>query len=938
MGNPGPDPDITLKDVLRTFEQSDRPCEPLTATEVAAELNCTRRTAHRKLDRLAERGEIHSKKAGARSRVWWQPPPGAESEARRQGDRSELEQFGAFVRAVEDYAIFMLDPDGTVASWNEGAERIKGYAEEEILGEHFSAFYPEDAVERGTPDENLEAAAAGGRVEDEGWRVRKDGSRFWADVIITAVRDDEGTLQGFTKVTRDRTEQREYGEQIRRERNLTQQILETVPVSISVVTHDGRFVRANSRATERLNVDEGEITEYMVDSWKLYDADGVVIPADERPWTRVAETGSPVYGYKCQVDLPTVGRRWLSINAVPLDDESAEDHIVLAVDDVTEQAETQRELERRKSELETELSEILGRISDAFYALDEEWRFTHVNERSEALLEYSREDLIGESFWEIFPDATETVVWDRFHEAMETQEPVSFEIEHRSLDIWVEINVYPSETGISVYFQDISDRKERERELERYRTIVETVDDGIYTVSNDGTFTMVNEAYAEMTGYPRKELLGADVSLVVDDDVAESTRSLEAEQLTVGGGRMMLEAEIRTADGERVPAEATFALLPGEEPAYRRVGVVRDISERKEQQRALEESERRYRTLVEHFPNGAVALFDDDLRYTAAGGQLLDRVGVDPADRIGQGIRELYPDDLVEEVEPHFQAALEGEANSFEVEYAGRHLYNQTLPVRDVNDEIYGGMFVVQNVTERREYQRKLEESNERLEQFAYAASHDLQEPLRMVSSYLRLIERRYRDVLDEDGEEFIEFAVDGADRMREMIDGLLEYSRVETRGDPFEPVELDAVLDDVREDLQVKIEERDAEISTEPLPRVKGDGDQLRQVFQNLFDNAIEYSGDAPPRIHVSAAADGDERIISVRDEGIGIDPDDADRIFEVFQRLHTQDEHGGTGIGLALCERIVERHGGDIWVDSEPDQGATFSFTLPAAEGTDE
>lgn len=205
-----------------------------------------------------------------------------------------------------------------------------------------------------------------------------------------------------------------------------------------------------------------------------------------------------------------------------------------------------------------------------------------------------------------------------------------------------------------------------------------------------------------------------------------------------------------------------------------------------------------------------------------------------------------------------------------------------------------------------------------------------------MVSSYLQLIEDRYADELDADGEEFIEFAVDGANRMREMIEGLLEYSRVETEGDPLEPVDLNAVVEDVLTDLQFQIEDHDAEITVEELPTVKGDTSQLRQVFQNLLENAIDYSGDEPPRVHVSATRAGDEWVLSVSDEGIGIDPDDQDRIFEIFQRLHTHDEQDGTGIGLALCKRIVERHGGDIQVDSDPDEGATFSVSLPVTEDT--
>ncbi|WP_339105989.1 ATP-binding protein [Haloterrigena salinisoli] len=243
----------------------------------------------------------------------------------------------------------------------------------------------------------------------------------------------------------------------------------------------------------------------------------------------------------------------------------------------------------------------------------------------------------------------------------------------------------------------------------------------------------------------------------------------------------------------------------------------------------------------------------------------------------------------------------------------------------------------VADITERKEREQQLEqlvaeleESNERLEQFAYAASHDLQEPLRMVSSYLQLIDSRYD--LNEEGEEFLEFAVDGAERMRSMIDGLLQYSRVETQGDPLEPVDLECILDDVRDNLQVTIEENNATIETEPLPRVQGDPDQLRQVFQNLLDNAIEYS-DVQPTVHVTAERNGTDWIVSVEDEGIGINPEQQEQIFEVFQRGHSRSEGNGTGIGLALCERIIERHGGDIWVESEPGEGSTFSFLLPAS-----
>ncbi|RKD97920.1 sensor histidine kinase [Halopiger aswanensis] len=352
----------------------------------------------------------------------------------------------------------------------------------------------------------------------------------------------------------------------------------------------------------------------------------------------------------------------------------------------------------------------------------------------------------------------------------------------------------------------------------------------------------------------------------------------------------------------------------------------------------LEESEQRYRTLTENFPNGAVALLDDELRHTIVGGQGFESVDFGAADLQGERVQEVYSGEILETIESHYRATLAGEPTSFELTMQGRVFEFHTHPLTDDGD-VYAILAMSQDITERKQHEEKLEqlvadleESNERLEQFAYAASHDLQEPLRMVSTYLQLIERRYGEKLDEEGEELFEYALDGAERMRSMIDGLLQYSRIETMGGEFEPVDLDTVFDDVREDLRVQIEESGAEITSDRLPRVKGDADQLRQLVQNLLSNAIEYSGEEAPQVRVSAERNGDTWVVSVTDHGIGIDPDDQEQIFEVFEGLHGDGDYAGTGIGLAVCERIVERHDGEIWVDSEPDEGSTFSFTLPA------
>lgn len=249
-----------------------------------------------------------------------------------------------------------------------------------------------------------------------------------------------------------------------------------------------------------------------------------------------------------------------------------------------------------------------------------------------------------------------------------------------------------------------------------------------------------------------------------------------------------------------------------------------------------------------------------------------------------------------------------------------------------LNDELLLALNKLKRAEADREQRaRELARSNRDLEQFAYLASHDLQEPLRMITQFLQLLRKNYQGRLDQDADDYIQFAVEGAERMQALIRDLLVYARVDSGGKEFSRTDCEKVLDEALANVGARIEESGATITRDPLPTIKADSTQLIQVFQNLIWNAIKFRGPDPPRIHVGSRREANEWLFWVRDNGIGIAPEFAERIFLIFRRLHTREQYAGTGIGLAICKRVVERYEGRIWVESQPGQGATFYFVIP-------
>ncbi|WP_276256764.1 PAS domain S-box protein [Halomontanus rarus] len=857
-------------------------------------------------------------------------------ENERKLEKSER-RYRTLVQNFPNGSVGMFDEDMRYTAVGGQLLNSLGVVPEDRIGRTIHELHPDALVEQIEP--YFQGALEG---EADSFEIEFRGRHLHAHAL--PVRDATEEVFAGMLVVRDVTERKEHERELERNKDQLETLFDVLPVGVVVAEADGEIIEANNVAHEIWGgdvFDAGSVEEYEQYLVRWADS-GEPVPPDKMTLARVVAGEEVTDPDIFEIETADGERRIVESEGIPIRDETGEvDRGVITMSDVTERKEAQRQLAESERLYRTLAEHFPNGVVGVY---DHDLRYTLAAGEKIGDPAPSAEEVEGTRMPDLYPDDAVEDLEPLFRAAIEDGETGSIhtEVVGRQWQVWATpLRGANGEIFAGLSFaQDITEQVEHEQALEeseaRFRMLAENLKEMVWISDPESREILyLNPAYEEIWGRDRESLYD-DPTTFLQAVHPEDRERVEQGYAAVPDERFDKEYRIVRPNGEVrwLSVRAEPARSEGRE---RVVGIAEDITERKERERALEESERRYRTLVEHFPNGAVGLYNEDLEYTAVGGQLLDVTGVEPEDRIGKNVYEIYPNEVVEEIEPYLQGALEGEANSFEIEFHDRHLYAHTLPVRNADDDVFAGMLVVQDITERQEYERQLEESNERLEQFAYAASHDLQEPLRMVSSYLRLVENRYADELDEDGKEFIEFAIDGAERMREMIDGLLEYSRVDTRGDPFEPVDLDEVFADVRQDLQVKIQETDADITAEDLPQVYGDGSQLNQVFQNLLSNAIEYSGDEPPRVHVGAERDGDQWIISVSDEGIGIDPADAERVFEVFQSLQGH-EGAGTGIGLALVKRIVERHDGDVWIDSVPGEGATFSFTLPAAGETNE
>jgi PAS domain S-box-containing protein len=479
----------------------------------------------------------------------------------------------------------------------------------------------------------------------------------------------------------------------------------------------------------------------------------------------------------------------------------------------------------------------------------------------------------------------------------------------------------------------------------RYRQLVATSPDAIVLLDLEGQVLMCNRRTALLYGCEDPDqLVGLNVlrDLIAPEDQARAQANVE--RIVRGEKRGANEYLVRRADGSRLSVELHSSLLrDGEGRPEALITVARDVTARRQA-----EAQVRFQALLLERIHDSVIAADLEGRITYVNEAAAHGLGTTCEELVGRRVYELGEDrqrgvtqqEIIDRTRA--EGAWRGQVINYHRDGSERVMDCRTQLLYDEQGAPKGMVGIATDITARerieaqvRRYAAELKRSNQELEQYAYVISHDLQEPLRVAAGYLHLLEQRYHERLEAEARDYLAYAQEAVERMQGMTRALLDLSRVERRGQPFAATDSEAVLASVLEGLALSIEERDAVVTHDPLPVVLADSVQLGQTFHNLIANALKFqAGEEKPRVHVSAERQGDEWVFSIADNGIGIDAHQGERIFEIFQRLHTWEEYEGTGIGLALCKRIVERHGGRIWVESEVGAGSTFSFTLPDDE----
>jgi PAS domain S-box-containing protein len=767
------------------------------------------------------------------------------------------------------------------------------------------------------------------------------------------IRDAEGKVLRWFGTNTDISETKESGAKYRG-------LLEAAPDAMVVVNTAGEIVLLNVQAEKQLGYSRDELVGQKVTN---------IIPEGfaERLIADGTRTAAEALAQQIGTGIELMARRKdgsefpIEIMLSPL--ESAEGILVTAaIRDIS----VRRAAEKHLGQMEGRYRGLLEAAPDAMVVVNTAGEIVLLNVQAEKQLGYSRDELVGQKVTNIIPEGfAERLIADGTRtaaEALAQQIGTGIELMARRKDgseFPIEIMLSPLESAegilVTAAIRDISVRRAAEKHLGqmegRYRGLLEAAPDAMVVVNTAGEIVLLNVQAEKQLGYSRDELVGQKVTNIIPEGfaerlIADGTRTAaEALAQQIGTG---IELMARRKDGSEFPIEIMLSPLESAEGILV-TAAIRDISVRRAAEKHLGQMEGRYRGLLEAAPDAMVVV------NTAGEIVLLNvraekQFGYNRDELAGQKMTNIVPEGFAERL---IADALRSTADALAqqigtgIELTGRHKNGSEFPIEIMLSPLESaeGILVtaaIRDISVRKQAElnllHKIEElnrSNEELGQFAYIASHDLQEPLRMVASYTQLLSRRYKGKLDVEADEFIAFAVDGAGRMQRLIQDLLAFSRVGTKGQEMLDTSSEDALQQAIINLRGAIEESGALVTHDPLPGVLADEMQLTQLFQNLIGNGIKYQNPGTPKVHISATRNGGKKwTFAVKDNGLGIDSQYFERIFGMFQRLHKREEFAGTGIGLAICKKIVERHGGTISVESQPGQGSTFSFALAGNE----
>ncbi len=597
-----------------------------------------------------------------------------------------------------------------------------------------------------------------------------------------------------------------------------------------------------------------------------------------------------------------------------------------------------------------------------------EGKFQYVNPVFQNLTGYTEEELLGKYSLDLVHSEDREMVRKKAIENLKSEKgSISYEyrlVKKNGEIIWVLEEVtsinYGGKRATVGSFMDITARKELEKAIgyseKRYRTILESMEDAYFEIDLAGNFTFVNNAVCRDLGYSREELIGMNYKGYTAEEDIKSLFQAFNEVYRTGVPNRGVPWKSTLKDGSHGFGETSISPLrnsKGEIVGF--CGITRDITERKQAEEALRQSKEKYRTVLDEIGD---AYFEVDLKgnFTFVNDQMTQHLQYSKEELLGMNYRTFTVKEEIKNVyEVYNQVYRTGEPSlSFghrviRKDGTGGFSDVSISPLKNAKGEIFGFRGISRNITARkrleeereallqeiRKINQKLEEANKELQDFVYIASHDLREPLRKISSFGTLLQDSLKGKLDEDQQENFEFMIDGARRMQDMIDALLTYCRLTTRAKPPEWVDLNKVIENLKKlELATMLDETRGVIHVpKPLPSVQADPSQMHQLFQNLIGNGLKFHKEGiPPEIIIRAYEVENNMIrIEVEDNGIGIDEKYHGQLFTMFKRLHPREQYEGTGIGLASCKKIVERHGGNIGIKSTPDKGSTFWLTLP-------